>query len=253
MAHFSKSPPIPTPRTIGGQGLLPATRAVSATNPTMSSREADGVNIFIRLMFSLPNPLGATIRDNRSPSTKRVCKIAGVLSPVLPRRIGSATTEQRNRPSTYPCRTPSLTACSKFPWIWTSWPTSAKITAIPVSWQTGICNSRAASMLSQRSQRMAFPSGDVSSSAAQCIHVSKSSGSTRFASIQSCRTAAVICSASISLILFLLPIPPVFRPRQPSWALLQSSAGPGQRAPGPRLFRLPKNLHGDPFHKSSLD
>ena len=91
---------MPTPSTMGGQGLAPASSTVSLTKATMSSGEAAGVIIFRRLMFSLPKPLGATVRVSLSPGTSRVWRMAGVLSPVLPRRRGSCTTEHRSRPST---------------------------------------------------------------------------------------------------------------------------------------------------------
>lgn len=80
-AQPSKSPPIPTPTTIGGQGLPPAIRTVSTTKSTTPARPAAGVNICRRLMFSLPKPLGATVSVTFSPGTMRVCSTAGVLSP----------------------------------------------------------------------------------------------------------------------------------------------------------------------------
>ena len=69
----------------------------------------------MRLMFSLPKPLGATVRRTCSPGTRRVYSTAGVLSPVLPRRMGSATTDLRKQPSVYPLATPACTAASKSP------------------------------------------------------------------------------------------------------------------------------------------
>ena len=39
-----------------------AKRAVSTTAPMICSRVAEGVSIIVRLMFSLPKPLGATIK-----------------------------------------------------------------------------------------------------------------------------------------------------------------------------------------------
>ncbi len=60
---------------------------------------ADGVNIFIWLMFSLPKPLGAAVMRILSPPTMRVCMTAGVLSSVLTRISGSRTTDLRKSPS----------------------------------------------------------------------------------------------------------------------------------------------------------
>ena len=51
----------------------------------------EGLSILIWLMFSLPKPLGATVMRQPSPSTRCTVMAAGVLSPVLPRRSGSAT------------------------------------------------------------------------------------------------------------------------------------------------------------------
>ena len=167
----------------------------------MSSGEAAGVNIFRRLMFSLPKPLGATVRVSLSPGTSRVWRMAGVLSPVLPRRRGSPTTEHRSRPCTYPWRTPSFTAASKSPWMCRSWPTSAKTTAMPVSWQMGISISRAASRFRHRSQRMAWAVSPVSSLALSRTRSSRSRGSTRLAETHSSRTAWVIALADSSRIL----------------------------------------------------
>ena len=203
-AHFSKSPPTPTPRIMGGHAFPPANRAVSATKSMISCSVAEGVNIFIRLMFSLPNPLGATIKWIESPSTSLVCRIAGVLSPVLPLRMGSATTEQRSRPFRYPRRTPSFTASSKDPLIWTSCPISANTTAIPVSWQTGISSSRAASRLSHKSFITAMGSGSVSRLAARRMADSTSSGKILFALMHSSSIASLITEASISLIFIFL-------------------------------------------------
>ena len=49
----------------------------------------------IRLMFSLPKPLGATVIFTCSPGTSSVYTMAGVLSPVLTRSSGSRTTDLR--------------------------------------------------------------------------------------------------------------------------------------------------------------
>ena len=68
-AHFSNVPPIPTPITIGGHALGPASfTAVSIASFTPSMPSA-GFNINTRLMFSLPKPLGATVISTLSPGT----------------------------------------------------------------------------------------------------------------------------------------------------------------------------------------
>ena len=59
----------------------------------MPCKPADGLNIRIWLMFSLPKPFGPTVIFTLSPGTISVYSIAGVLSPVLPRRTGSLTTD----------------------------------------------------------------------------------------------------------------------------------------------------------------
>ena len=53
----------------------------------------------MRLMFSLPKPLGATVILTRSPGTSSTWSMAGVLSPVFTRSRGSATTDLRRYPS----------------------------------------------------------------------------------------------------------------------------------------------------------
>ena len=68
-AHFSKVPPIPTPTTMGGQALGPASRTavrIAFFTPSMPSA---GFSIKTRLMFSLPKPLGATVILTCSPGT----------------------------------------------------------------------------------------------------------------------------------------------------------------------------------------
>ncbi len=62
-------PPIPTPTTIGGQGLGPALSTVSITNFFTPSSPSEGFNIFKALMFSLPKPFGAITILILSPST----------------------------------------------------------------------------------------------------------------------------------------------------------------------------------------
>ena len=79
------------PSTMGGQGLEPASFTVSTTNFLKPSTPSAGLSIWMRLMFSLPKPLGATVMRQPSPSTRCTVMAAGVLSPVLPRRSGSAT------------------------------------------------------------------------------------------------------------------------------------------------------------------
>ena len=76
---------------MGGQGLEPASLTVSMTNFLKPSTPSAGLSIWMRLMFSLPKPLGATVMVQLSPSTRCTVMAAGVLSPVLPRRSGSAT------------------------------------------------------------------------------------------------------------------------------------------------------------------
>ena len=66
-AHFSNVPPIPTPTTIGGHAFGPASfTAVSIAFFTPSIPSA-GFNINTLLIFSLPNPLGATVISIFSP------------------------------------------------------------------------------------------------------------------------------------------------------------------------------------------
>ena len=52
----------------------------------------------IRLMFSLPKPLGATVMASLSPGTSWVYSMAGVLSPEFTRSSGSDTTDLRRYP-----------------------------------------------------------------------------------------------------------------------------------------------------------
>ena len=68
-AHFSKVPPIPTPTTIGGQAFGPASRTASNIFSFTPSMPSAGFNMNTRLMFSLPNPFGATVMSTWSPST----------------------------------------------------------------------------------------------------------------------------------------------------------------------------------------
>ena len=68
---LSKPPPMPTPTTTGGQGLPPACFTASSTNSRTPSSPSAGVSIFTAHMFSLPAPLGATVRRSLSPGTRR--------------------------------------------------------------------------------------------------------------------------------------------------------------------------------------
>ena len=88
----SKLPPMPTPTTVGGQGLPPAESTASSTNSLTPASPETGVSIFTRHMFSLPAPLGATVIFSPSPGTMRAFMAAGVLSPVFTRLSGSRTT-----------------------------------------------------------------------------------------------------------------------------------------------------------------
>ena len=56
-------------REIGGQGFGPACSTASSTNCFTPSRPSDGRSMAMRLMFSLPNPFGATVSFSRSPGT----------------------------------------------------------------------------------------------------------------------------------------------------------------------------------------
>ena len=68
-AHFSNVPPIPTPTTIGGHALGPASfTAVNIAFFTPSMPSA-GFNINILLIFSLPKPFGANVISTLSPGT----------------------------------------------------------------------------------------------------------------------------------------------------------------------------------------
>ena len=93
-AAFSNVPPIPTPTTIGGQGLGPAFLTVSSTKSITPSAPYDGVSILIADIFSLPKPLPPAVITIRSPGTISVWIIAGVLSFVLIlSKTGSFTTD----------------------------------------------------------------------------------------------------------------------------------------------------------------
>ena len=51
------------------------------------------------LQFSLPPPLGTTVKRISAPGTISVCTTAGVLSLLLTRSKGSLTTDLRMNPS----------------------------------------------------------------------------------------------------------------------------------------------------------
>ena len=72
--------------------LGPASSTTFKTNALTPSTPSEGRSILIWLMFSLPNPLGASVSSNPSPETSSTCSTAGVLSLVLTRRSGSETT-----------------------------------------------------------------------------------------------------------------------------------------------------------------
>ena len=61
IAAFSKSPPMPTPTTIGGQALGPASATAVKIAFFTPSIPSAGFNINTRLIFSLPNPFGANV------------------------------------------------------------------------------------------------------------------------------------------------------------------------------------------------
>ena len=82
---------------------------------------------------------------------------------------------------------------------WTSWPISTWTTAEPVSWQRGSIRVRAISAFSRISSMIWTASGFRSVFLAARIAPSTSSGRKCAASIASCATAAVTCSAVISL------------------------------------------------------
>ena len=69
IADFSKSPPIPTPTINGGQALGPASLTVSIIAFLIPSSPSAGLSMKIRLIFSLPNPLGETVILTLSPGT----------------------------------------------------------------------------------------------------------------------------------------------------------------------------------------
>ena len=59
---------MPTPTTMGGQGLGPAWRTASSTKDLTPSAPSAGFSIFTVLMFSLPKPLGAKVSVRPSPA-----------------------------------------------------------------------------------------------------------------------------------------------------------------------------------------
>ena len=68
----TKVPPMPTPITIGGQGLGPASLTVSMIKSLIPCKPAEGLNIRTALIFSLPNPLGPSVILTFSPGTTSV-------------------------------------------------------------------------------------------------------------------------------------------------------------------------------------
>ena len=68
IAHFSNVPPTPTPTTTGGHAFGPAILTVSITAFLTPSIPSAGLSIHTRLMFSLPNPFGATVISIFSPA-----------------------------------------------------------------------------------------------------------------------------------------------------------------------------------------
>mgnify|MGYP003056818042 CR=1 FL=1 len=68
-AHFSKVPPMPTPTTIGGHAFGPASFTAVRIAFFTPSIPSAGLSINTLLIFSLPNPFGATVILTRSPGT----------------------------------------------------------------------------------------------------------------------------------------------------------------------------------------
>ena len=66
-AHFSNVPPTPTPTTTGGHAFGPASFTVSITAFFTPSIPSAGLSMHTLLMFSLPNPFGATVISILSP------------------------------------------------------------------------------------------------------------------------------------------------------------------------------------------
>ena len=56
--HRSLVPPSPTPTTVGGQGLGPASTTHSRMKRLTPRTPSAGISIFRKLMFSEPEPLG---------------------------------------------------------------------------------------------------------------------------------------------------------------------------------------------------
>ncbi len=97
---MSMVPPMPTPSTIGGQGLAPARETVSSTACTMPGQPCEGLSMLSDDMFSAPPPLAIIQSSTRSPGTMLVCSTQGVLSVVLRRAwAGSAAMDLRRKPS----------------------------------------------------------------------------------------------------------------------------------------------------------
>src|SRR6266513_3035807 len=123
--------------------------------------------------------------------------IAGVLSWVFTRSRGPRTIDARRYPSRYPCRTPSLIASSSVPFVTCrSWPRSAKITALPVSWQIGNHFSRATRAFSSSRSRTERPISDSSIARARSKAASMSAPIRWLTVMQRSRTARVMAAAS---------------------------------------------------------
>src|SRR5205807_1785746 len=123
--------------------------------------------------------------------------IAGVLSWVFTRSRGPRTIDARRYPSRYPCRTPSMIASSSVPVVTCrSWPRSAKITALPVSWQIGYHFSRATRAFSSSRSRTERPISDSSIARARSRAASMSAPIRWLTVMQRSRTARVIAAAS---------------------------------------------------------
>ena len=61
---------MPTPTTMGGQGLGPASSTTLRTKSFTPCTPSEGRSILIWLMFSLPKPLGATVISTSWPGTR---------------------------------------------------------------------------------------------------------------------------------------------------------------------------------------
>ena len=87
-------------------------------------------------MFSAPPPFGTTVSFTRSPGTMRVCRMAGVLSPVFVRSAKGAIHRRLAQVAVGVAAAHAfvhglLEVCRRS--MCTSWPTSRKMTVRPVS------------------------------------------------------------------------------------------------------------------------